>query len=394
MDLKDIKKPEDILTIKPTEIETKTFKYLFGMTKDGQRFKPNTPFILKKDQYLGLTSDVKTCMGNYMINRTLFNDNVVKIVGYVNKRFNSDTIEEVESKLAKALLNDKITVPDLIYYMDRIQFFGFSLSSAFAPSLTEKTVFMPESVFKEKARLIKENIANINDPMVSTDIQKQIIKKAKEVIGKDDPGMDLYESGSKASFGNNFAKIFLMNGSMLDMETGDFKTSTSSYFEGVTKSEMDLYANAMVEGCYAKGVGTQQGGYLVKKYNAAFQSVVLDKPKTDCGTQKTLAVSLTKDNHKMFLYRYIKEGQKKVLIDEDNIKNYINKNIQLYDPLFCVGNKICNKCAGEIYYKLGIENIGLTASKVCSSIMNKSLKKFHDRSLKIHEVDNIEELYD
>lgn len=248
-----IKKPEDIIGIDSSDIDVKLFKYLFGMKKDGQRFKPSDTFILKKNQYSCLKTDIKTSMGNYLINRSLFNDNVVNVIGYINKRFSGDTIEDIESQLATALLNDKITVHDLIHYMDRIQFFGFSLSSTFVASLTDKTVFLPDSVFKEKEKLIKEAGDKINDPLVSTAIQKKVIEKAKEVIGTNDPGMDLYESGSKASFENNFAKIFLMNGSMLDMETGEFKTSTSSYFEGVKKSEIDLYANAMVEGCYAKG---------------------------------------------------------------------------------------------------------------------------------------------
>jgi hypothetical protein len=55
--------------------------------------------------------------------------------------------------------------------------------------------------------------------------------------------------------------------------------------------------------------------------------------------------------------------------------------------MYCISDKICNKCAGELFYKLGIENIGLTTTKVSSTLMNKSLKKFHDVSLKLHEVD-------
>jgi hypothetical protein len=114
---------------------------------------------------------------------------------------------------------------------------------------------------------------------------------------------------------------------------------------------------------------------------AAFQTVVLDKPKSDCGTKVTLKIKLTKENYKMFLYRNIKVGSSIINLTDDVISKYINSYINLYDPTYCIGDKICNKCAGNLYYKLGITNIGLTTSKLCSSIMNKGLKKKHDKRL-------------
>ena len=117
---------------------------------------------------------------------------------------------------------------------------------------------------------------------------------------------------------------------------------------------------------------------------AAFQTVVLDKPKSDCGTKVTLKIKLTKNNYKLFLYRNIKVGNNIVNLTDDNITKYINSYINLYDPMCCTGDKLCNKCAGDLYYKLGITNIGLTTSRLCSSIMNKALKKKHDKLLCIN----------
>lgn len=394
MDYSFIKSPEDLLKVQTKDIGSKLFKYLFGRRKEGVRFKTDTQFVLKKGQYPYLEKDIKTTMGNYMVNRALFNDNLIKELGYINKRFSADTVENIEAQLSDALLEDRISVKDLIYYMDRIQFFGFSLSSTFVPSITEKTVFLDKSIKKEKEKLIKEAGDKINDPIVAAGIQKKLIDKAKESIGND-VGMDLYESGSKASFGNNFAKLFLMNGPMIDINTGEYRTSTSSYSDGVKKSEADLYANSMTEAAFAKGVNTQMGGYLVKKYMAAFQSVMLDKKGSDCGTTKTLDIFLTKEISKLFLHRYIKTSSGKVRLSKTNIDKYIGTNIKVFSPMYCIGNKICNKCAGEYFYKLGgMENIGLTTSKVCSSIMNKSLKKFHDKSIKVFSVSDANQWYD
>ena len=41
----------------------------------------------------------------------------------------------------------------------------------------------------------------------------------------------------------------------------------------------------------------------------------------------------------------------------------------------------------ELYYKIGIEHIGLTAAIPMNSSMNKSMKKMHDLSVKTVHVD-------
>ena len=115
--------------------------------------------------------------------------------------------------------------------------------------------------------------------------------------------------------------------------------------------------------------------------------MMLDKKNSDCGTHGYKELALTKDNYKLFLYRYIVIGEKLVLLDNEQIHKYIGRTVKLRSPLYCTSNKICSKCAGELFYKLGIENIGLTTTKVSSTLMNKSLKKFHDVSLKLHTVD-------
>lgn len=391
-----IKNAEDVVNLSVEDVTTDLFKYLLGYRQGGSRFKRTDTFILKKDKYPKLEKDIKTSIGNFLVNLALFekNENLINAVGYVNKRFSSGTVGEIEGKLSEALINDKINTKDLIVYLNNIQFFGFSLSDVFCASLSEKTVFMSKNIINEKKRLLKEYGSSIEDPIKAVEMQAKLIDFAKNDIGNDDPGMDLYRSGSKASFENNFSKLFLMNGPIMDLNTGKLKTSTSSYFEGVKREEMDLYANANTASAFATAVNTRTGGYLVKKYIASLQTLVLDKEKSDCGTTKTISMLITKENKNYFLYRNIKSGDKKINLNKENINSYVGRTVQLYDPMMCKGDKICNKCAGDLYYKLGIMNIGLTLSKICSSIMNKSLKKKHDATVKTYEIKDIESLYE
>lgn len=120
---------------------------------------------------------------------------------------------------------------------------------------------------------------------------------------------------------------------------------------------------------------------------AAFQSLTLDEKDSDCGSTKTLNLLLTNKNYKLFLYRYIVEGGKLVRLDNTNIKSYIGKEVKLRSALYCQSPKICNKCAGDMYYNLGIVNAGLTVTKIGSVVLNLSLKNFHDTTLKLGRID-------
>lgn len=394
MDKFNITNPQQLLQYKIDDFNASLFRYMFGNRgKEGPRFTPQDVFIIPKGGYYGNTEPIKTNIGRYMLNKAIIPENIYKQIGFFNEKWSSNAISGLSSTISANLLEGRITPEDVIKFLDKIQFYGFSLNAIITPSMTDKTVFLPDEFYKRKEKLISENKEAIEagDTVVTNRIEQELLDYAKELIG-DDPGMDLFNSGSKASFGNNFKLLNVMKGSIMDLSTGQYKTSTTHYMDGVKKDETHLYADSMVSGAYARGVGTQIGGYLVKKYMAAFQSVILDEKGTSCGTIKTMSVLLTKDNINLFKFRYIKDGSKLVELTPQNQSKYIGKVVQMYDPMYCTSDKICNRCAGELYYKLGIKNIGLTASKISSLIMQKSLKKFHDNTLKIYTIENTDDL--
>ena len=388
----NIKETSDILNIKREDLCQSLFNYLFGNREDkGPRFLVTDKLTIPKGAYYGNTEPIHTCIGNYLMNFALFNENVYKIVGFINKRMDADTISDNEKKISAALLDDKISTTDVIDYIDRIQFFGFGLNSLMTASITPKVMFELPEVQKRKKELQKKYAKELamGDVVVTDKVEKELLQLAKDIIG-DDKGMELYDSGSKASFSNNYKLMNVMKGAMRDLETGGYQVSMSNYQEGIPKEETHLFANGMVASEYAKGVGTQVGGYLVKKYIAALQTVTLDEPHSDCGTEKTFDIMVNDFNKKLLLYRYIKDGKTVIRLTNDNINKYVGRIIHLYDPIYCTGEKLCNKCAGDLYYKLGIMNIGSTASKICSTIMNKSLKKKHDNTIKLYTLKNID----
>ena len=113
------------------------------------------------------------------------------------------------------------------------------------------------------------------------------------------------------------------------------------------------------------------------------QTQIIDEDGSNCGTQKTLSVHLTNKNKGRFMYRNIKVGTSTVMLTPDNISKYINKNIQLYSPMYCTHEKICSRCAG----RYGNKFIGSDTNKIATTLTNLNMKKFHDSTIKTEDLD-------
>lgn len=131
---------------------------------------------------------------------------------------------------------------------------------------------------------------------------------------------------------------------------------------------------------------TREGGYEAKKLAAAFQGIVFDKKGSDCGTKLTVDLLVTDFNKKLITDRYIMENGKAVLLTSSNIGDYVGKIVKLRSPMYCKNRKYCSKCTGELYHKLGIENVGLISNVIGTSMTTLALKSFHNTSVKLKEI--------
>lgn len=117
------------------------------------------------------------------------------------------------------------------------------------------------------------------------------------------------------------------------------------------------------------------------------QTEVLDEKDTDCGTNKTISITIQPKDVADFEYRYIVENGKLVCLTPDVIQKYIGKPVKLRTPMYCMNEKTCNKCAGEMNYILGSTNIGLGCSKVATTLLRLGMKKFHTSNMKSKQID-------
>ena len=111
---------------------------------------------------------------------------------------------------------------------------------------------------------------------------------------------------------------------------------------------------------------------------------------SDCGSLRCIDIELTESNFKDFVYRYIKSGNNYTELTPNNKDKFIGKTVKMRTPMYCIGvgkeKCLCNRCAGNFYYKLGKTNIGLAGSKVSGTLTQLNLQRFHENLVKTVQI--------
>ena len=330
-----------------------------------------------------------TTIGLFVFNKVFIEEDLMDVIGYVNRPVTKSVNEEINDRLSYALLEDRISLDVLKKYHMMAQKF-MPYCNIYSPSFTREMLMSGTFIEKKKKELYakyKDGLEK-NDPRVSIDFENELLDYAKELL-KDDKAMDMYYSGAKGSFGNNFKNIFVMKGAVKDPDpTKGFNIVTSSYMTGISKKDYANTARALAAGPYSRGVKTGIGGYWEKLFLKAFQHLVLDPNNKDCGTKRTIEVNLTKKLADLLMYSYIVENGKLVELTSENRDKYIGKTVKFRFSSLCESKHgICHACAGNLFNRIGITNVGVSTPQVASKLKNISMKAFHDAQVNLSEID-------
>lgn len=252
-----------LLNMTPEDITSDfIFNYLADTSKkvDGKlvsvpsKIKTYDTFTLKKGEYFN-TETVTTNVGLFIFNKFLIEESFSKVVGYVNTPVNAKIQKNIEAKISQALLNDEITVDDMVKYLNKLQWLSKEFNAVFSGSFTMKTLKPVPKVMKHKEKLVKENEEALKkgDITVAVNIEKELLNMAREEL-KDDPGMDLYNSGARGSFDNNYKNIAVIKGPVYNPVTNKYDFVSSNFMEGIKKDEIPIVANSIPAGAYPKAV--------------------------------------------------------------------------------------------------------------------------------------------
>lgn len=392
-----------ILVMKQSDVSFSTIMTLFGsfngksLCRQYDIFEVpigGFKFLNQKGKEVSNSAPFKTTIGVWIFNLFFLRDFNFSWLfgGYMNENINSGKFGDINQKLVYALAEDKIEVDSYKRFLDYTQFF-MPYETILAPNHTEKILACSKLIEKKKKELLKvygEELKKGNF-IIAEKMEKELLDYAKEIL-KDDPSLDVYESGAGGNFKNNFKNMYVMKGAMRDPDPNakqTFNVALSNLMDGVTADEYTMFANSLASGPYSRGKKTEVGGYWEKLFGAAFQTVILDEPGSDCGSDKYITVELTKKNLPEFMYNYIiKQNGELEELTSDNSDKYVGKKVKMRFSMFCKSKTgICNKCAGNYFYRRGARNIGLATIQIPSTVKNRSMKSFHDMTIKTSEID-------
>ena len=412
---KPFKKIDDILNTKITKENisdvllsmsdkdvTNTFMMsVFGKFNGKSICNPYDTLIIPKFHYAlqhgkGNKNEFITTVGGWIFNKYFLEPSLYTVVGYINETVPTKVYNQLNEKISFAFIEDKISVEDLSLYLMKSQAI-MAYEDILTPNHTEDFLTCSKKIDIEKNKLLKQ----YKNDLESTDgdkaaiaaeiIQNQLIKYAKELLN-DDPAMDTFLSGAQGSIENNFKNIFIMKGAVQNPDPNALKkynVITSNYIDGVSAEDYTNTANALSAGPYSRGKKTADGGYWEKLFGSAFQHVILGDKGSDCKSTKCITVKLDKSNFKDYMYNYISNSNGTLTeITSDNYENYLGKVVKIRFSSLCKSpDNICNVCAGNLWYRLDIKNIGVVTPQIASKIKLICMKAFHDSQVTTVEMD-------
>jgi hypothetical protein len=334
----------------------------------------------------------QTTVGRIVANGLIFSRSraLRAAVPYVDAPWDKARVGNIEQALVDALLDRRITAEDMMFAIDRMQWLGYAPTSFVAPSMTADTIRLPPGAARLKAEILagpRGDALRSGDVKELAGVERELLGAADAEIGDRDPGMEIYRAGARGSFGNNYKNTAVMRGAMRKSDDPSvIHISTASLAEGIPQREMPQYADLLVQASYGRSMMTRDGGYIAKQLNAAFQGLQLDPdPGSDCRSPMLLRVEV--DDPRQYMYRFYVDGGVLTEIVPAKAAALKGRSVMMRSPLYC-GDElgICSRCAGTLHHRMGVVNIGLLASRIGTTLMNNSLKSFHDTTLRMTRI--------
>ena len=374
---------------------------LFGDFGEHQKFNPYDIITIPIGGYGGKIPNGQekknkntftTTVGRFIFNKYFIEcePELLDLIGYVNDNVGKKVYGKLFDQLCYFVMEDQINMETYKRFCVKTQKF-MPFVSILAPNHSDNMLTITKKINVRKAQLLAENKEAIDnhDVKVVDAISKELLTYAKELMAGD-PAMDMFLSGAGGSFENNFKNMFIMRGSVQDPDPRkSYNIITSNYIDGVSKEEYSMLANTLAAGPYSRSKKTELGGYWEKLFLTAFQHIILQEPDSDCGTKRHITMTVTDKNISLIMYCYvINDDGSLTEITSQNKDKFVGKTVRLRFSSMCEAKDgICNKCAGNLFYRLGIRNIGASTPQIPSKLKVLSMKLFHDDQLNFTEMD-------
>lgn len=331
-----------------------------------------TKFYLTKDMIVNYNEDdpVVTDAGKFLANKMLLAEPFGSYIPYINAPFKPGAVDKL---VANGIMEGDITREMYNKYMNN----GYWLlndGSIFVPTWSERSITTTTEMEKKKKELFDKYRDQLDDPLVVSKIEDELIALDKEYLKGDvsepfyavDAGKKLHEQRKKLYMTFGLAVAF-------DKNSGKYELVEHSLNEGWDASSIAVASNDIRRGSYNRGVETAKGGEQTKFVLRIFQDTEIQED--DCGSTDGITIELTDKNYGNFIDRYLTNGEK---LTDDNKSKYIGKTVNIRSPMYCKSKPgFCYKCAGDYFKKTDNKAIGMLALYITATFTATAMKAMH-----------------
>lgn len=322
-----------------------------------------------------------TDVGKFFINYLLFVDPFNDKIPYINGLISAGVTDKEVQKL---VVNNKITRQEYNKYINNAFWFGDG--SICVQTLSERALGTDPAIAKRKQELLNKYKDKLNDPIIMSKIEDELIAMDKAYI-KGDPSEQFYQAVGGKAYKEQRKKMYIMVGLMSDFskDTGKMVVVKSNMDGGYQIEDLPAVANEIRRGSYERGKSTAAGGAESKFITRAFQDIRITKE--DCGTKRGYTFVLEEKRKKLFIGRYLTDG---TVLTTDNIDNYVGKKITMRSPMFCeCKDGLCYRCCDELIHRNKLENIGMQSLSIADVMVSVAMKSMHMSSVSTYKVQDI-----
>jgi DNA-directed RNA polymerase subunit beta' len=230
---------------------------------------------------------------------------------------------------------------------------GFKFATIVAPSFNLDNLTVSPEIDQ-----IKEKIKT-----ASPEEAFKLIEQGKKILEKNLRGTglhDLVQSGSSKGW-DQPSQMLISKGVIADPQGRVLDPIASSFADGLKPSEYFKASAGSRKGMADRALNTSTTGYFSRKLAYLLNAVEAHPSLNDCKTQRTITVRLTSDLMSRLTGRYIIKAGRLKKFEAKDFK--IGDTIQLRSPIYCVSQKICHTCYGDLLRRQKTPYVGLLAGQ-------------------------------
>lgn len=254
-------------------------------------------------------------------------------------------------------LKTPIYISELIAFGNAV-FSSVAYTQVFTPADSEKTLTAPPGLIEFRKSLIEKYKGKLHQRETVGQISKELVEfDSKYLKGDVSEGFLI----SKKSRNIVRMKMHLMYGAETGIEEKvDVTLIEKSLAEGWDITKFPELNNALRAGSYNRGKQTESGGEAFKDLIRAAANLKINTE--DCGATEGVPL-FTNRKDWLIGFSVIEKDNTITKVNDDNVGNYLGKEIKLRSPAFCKGDGtstgLCTVCMGD---RLSNNPTGLSVS--------------------------------